>query len=92
MAAPFVTLIRYGWHGVSLLRGRGVAARFREDGNGGGLRLLALVIRAHWWLLRNWNKVWDKRRAIAGTARIPSAAFAEWMRAHAIGPREVAEL
>ena len=92
IAAPFVSLIRYGWHAVSLLRGRGVAARFREDGNGGGLRLVALVIRAHWSLLRNWSGVWNKRRSIARTARISPAAFAELLRTHAIGPREVAEL
>jgi GT2 family glycosyltransferase len=92
IAAPFVTLIRYGWHVLSLLRGRGVAARFRDDGKGGGLRLAALVIRAHWSFLRNWNVVWDKRRAIARTARISPAAFAELLRAHAISPREVAEL
>jgi GT2 family glycosyltransferase len=92
MAAPFVTLIRYGWHAISMLQGRGVAARFREEGNGGGLRLIGLVIRAHWSLLRNWNCVWRKRRAIARTARISRGAFGELLRAHAIGPRQVAEL
>ena len=68
-------LARYAWHVVSLLKGRGVAARFREDGHG-ALGLLALVIRAHWSLLRNWSRLWDKRRAIARTARISPAAFA----------------
>jgi len=92
LAAPFVTLVRYGWHVVSILRGRGVAARFRQDGNGGGLRLVALAIRAHWSLLRNWNRLWDKRRAIARAARISPADFTGLLRAHAIGPREVAEL
>jgi hypothetical protein len=68
-----------------------VAARFHEDGHG-VLGLLALVIRAHWSLLRNWSRLWDKRRAIARTARISPAAFAALLRAHAISPREVAEL
>jgi hypothetical protein len=92
LAAPFVTLIRYGWHAISIVTGRGVAARFREEGNGGALRLVALVIRAHWSLLRNWSSVWGKRRAIGQTARISQGAFAELLRAHAIGPRQVAEL
>jgi GT2 family glycosyltransferase len=92
LAAPFVSLIRYGWHAISMLQGRGVAARFREEGNGGGLRLVGLVIRAHWSLLKNWNGVWSKRRAIARTARISPGAFADLLRAHAIGPRQVAEL
>jgi GT2 family glycosyltransferase len=91
LIAPLATLARYGWHVVSLLKGRGVAARFQEDGHG-VLGLLALVIRAHWSLLRNWSRLWDKRRAIARTARISPAAFAALLRAHAISPREVAEL
>jgi GT2 family glycosyltransferase len=92
LAAPFITLIRYGWHATFMMQGRGVAARFRDEGYGGGLRLAALVIRAHWALLRNWTQVWHKRRAIGRTARISQAAFAELLRAHAIGPRQVAEL
>jgi GT2 family glycosyltransferase len=91
LMAPLATLARYGWHVVSLLRGHGVAARFRQDGHG-ALGLVALVIRAHWALLRNWSRLWEKRRAIARTARISPAAFAELLRAHAISPREVAEL
>ena len=45
LIAPLAALARYGWHVVSLLKGRGVAARFREDGHG-ALGLSALVIRA----------------------------------------------
>jgi GT2 family glycosyltransferase len=91
MLAPLATIARYWWHALSIVRGHGVAARFREEGNG-ALRLLAVVIRAHWSLLRNWRRVWDQRRAIARTARIPPSAFAELLRTHAISPREVAEL
>jgi GT2 family glycosyltransferase len=91
LVAPLITLARYGWHVIYLLRGRGAASRYREDGNG-SFSLAALVVRAHWSLLRNWSRLWSKRRAIARTARITPGAFAELLRAHAIGPREVAEL
>ena len=91
VVAPLVSIVRYGWHAVSLVRGRGAAAQFREDGNS-ALRMIALVIRAHWSLLRNWNRLWEQRRAIARTARITPAGFAALLRAHSISARAVAEL
>ena len=91
MGAPLAALARYGWSLISLLRGRGAAARFREDGHG-GLRLAALVIRAHWALARNWNRIREKRRTIGRTARITPRVFAELLRRYSISPREVAEL
>jgi len=89
--APPVSIARYGWHALLLARGRGAAAKFREDGNS-GLRMIVMVIRAHWSLLRNWTRLWRQRRAIARTARITPAGFAALLRKHSISPREVAEL
>ncbi len=89
--APLVSGVRYGWHVVSMLRGHGAAAQFQQDG-GGGLRLAALVARAHWELVKNWRSLWKKRRAIRKSARLTPAAFRELLRAYAISPREVAEL
>ena len=91
IAAPFVSIARYWWHIDGILRGQGAAAQFREDG-GGAMRLVAMVIRAHWSLLRNWNVLWRKRRAIRNTARLTSAVFSRLLRAHAISAREVARL
>jgi GT2 family glycosyltransferase len=91
LAAPLVSVMRYGWHAFYLLRGRGAAAHFREDGNG-GLGLIGLVLRAHWALIRNWSRLWKKRRAIRNGARISPRAFRHLLRAHAIGVRELAEL
>ena len=91
LAAPLVSMVRYGWHFIFMLRGRGAAAHFREDGQG-GLRLAAVALRAHWALIRNWSKLWKKRRAIGKTARLTSPDFRRLLRAHAIGAREVAEL
>jgi GT2 family glycosyltransferase len=89
--APAIALIRYGWHFVFLLRGRGAAAQFRQDG-AGGVGLALLVLRAHFSLLGNWNSLRKKRRAIRKTARLTPQAFRQLLRAHAISPREVAEL
>jgi len=91
MVAPLVTVARYGWHAVSLWRGSSPSARYREDGHG-GLSLAVLAVRAHGSLLLNWRTLLAKRRAIARTARITPGAFAELLRRHAIGAREVAEL
>jgi GT2 family glycosyltransferase len=91
LAAPLVSMLRYGWHIIFLLRGRGAAAHFREDGQS-GLRLVALVIGAHWALVRNWNKLWKKRREVRKTARLTAAQFRQLLSTHAIGAREVAEL
>ena len=91
IAAPVVSLARYGWHAVSLLEGQGSAARFREDGHG-ALAMIGLVIRAHWATMLNWNRLWRKRRRIRSAARITPAAFATLLRAHAISAREVARL
>jgi GT2 family glycosyltransferase len=90
-AAPFISIARYGWHFAGMLRGQGAAAKFREDGNG-GLQMVALVFRAHWALVRNWSRLWRKRRAIRNAARITPAMFGEVLRAHAISAREEARL
>jgi GT2 family glycosyltransferase len=90
-AAPLISIVRYGWHFVFLLRGRGAAAHFREDG-AGGMHLAACVIRAHGALLRNWSSLRKKRRAIRQSARLTPEAFRMLLRAHAITAREVAEL
>jgi GT2 family glycosyltransferase len=90
-AAPLVSLVRYAWHVIFMLRGRGSAAHFRNDGNT-GLSLVGLVIRAHWALLQNWTKLWKKRRQVRKTARLSSKDFSRLLGAYSISAREVAEL
>jgi GT2 family glycosyltransferase len=90
LSAPFVCMVRYWWHSFYMFRGQGAAAQFREDGHG-RLPLVALVIRAHWKLLRNWRSLWKKRRAIRKNARITQEAFEALLRAHSISARKVAE-
>jgi len=91
IASPFVSMARYFWHVAGIFKGRGAAARFREDGNS-GLQMAAFVVRAHWALVQNWSRLWRKRRAIRAKARVTPAVFGELLRTHAISVREVARL
>jgi len=91
MRAPFVTLARYMWHVIWMLRGRGSAARFRKEGNSTAGMLL-VVMRAHLELLRHARALWRKRRHILGSARISQKDFRQLLRAHAITARQVAGL
>jgi hypothetical protein len=79
------------WHAIWLVRGRGSAARFRQEGNS-TLAMVFIVIRAHFQLLRHSRALWRKRRQIRGSARISPAAFRQLLRTHAITARQVAEL
>ena len=89
--APLVALARYGWHALLLIRGRGSAARYRDEGNG-GLSLILLVLRAHWALASSWRTVWRKRRQIRRTATLSPASFLQLLHTYSIGARQVAEL
>jgi GT2 family glycosyltransferase len=91
VSAPFVTLARYTWHVLWMLRGRGSAARFRQEGNS-AMRMVLVVMQAHFELLRHCRALWRKRRQIRGSARLSPARFRQLLRAHAITARKVAEL
>ena len=91
LAAPLVSAVRYGWHVIFMLRARGAAAQFRQDEHG-ALKLVAVVVRAHWALIQNWSRLWKKRRGIRQTARLTTREFRQLLGAHAISAREVAEL
>jgi GT2 family glycosyltransferase len=91
LAAPFVTLARYGWHAWFLVQGRGTAARFRAEGNAGPM-MLWYIVRAHMALLANLSRLWRQRREIRQRARITPAVFRHLLRGYGIGIRRVAEL
>jgi GT2 family glycosyltransferase len=91
LAAPFVTVARYGWHVRWMLVRRGAAARFRET-ESNSLLLVWIAIRAHFACMIRFVSLWRKRRAVRRTARIPSAAFRELCAAHSISERRLAEL
>jgi GT2 family glycosyltransferase len=91
LRAPFATLARYYWHAVSMMRGRGAAARFREDGQP-ALKLALYAARAHLALAANLPRLWRKRREVRRRARISAAEFRRVIERHYISPREVASL
>jgi GT2 family glycosyltransferase len=91
LASPFVALVRYFWHLWYLLRGRGSAARFRDEGNAGP-RMAWYVIKAHAALLAHAGRLWRQRRRIRAGARITPAAFRRLLRTHSISARSVARL
>lgn len=86
---PLAAMARYIWHVIWMVRGRGSAAEFRRQGNG-GLRLVWFVIRAHAEALMSAFSLWNSRRDIRKRARISAAEFTDLLRRHSISPREVA--
>src|SRR5262249_13553460 len=91
LAAPWVTLARYFWHSVYLLRGRGAAARFHAAGNSAA-RMPWYVLRAHFELARHAGWLWRQRQKIRADARITPAIFRHLVRSHWISARKVAAL
>lgn len=89
--APLYALARYFWHALSMLDGRGSAARFRRE-NKTPLELLFIVLRAHCALLFRARSLWRRRREIQTHARISSREFCRLLDAHSISPRQVAVL
>ncbi len=89
--APFVSLARYWWHVLFLLRGRGAAARFRLEG-ASAWRMPVYVLRAHAALLWNAPALWRKRREIRRTVRLTPHIYRRLLRSHSISARRVAEL
>jgi GT2 family glycosyltransferase len=87
---PAASLIRYFWHAVSMLDGRGKAAEYARSG-GGVFSLMAMVIRAHFDLALNWSGLWRERRRIQ-RVRVSSAEMGRILGRSLIGLREVARL
>lgn len=89
LAAPFVSMARYGWHLIYILQGRGSAARFRAEGHI-GLKMPWYVARAHAALLANGVRLWRERREQRSRARITPSIFRRLVRSHSISARRVA--
>ncbi len=87
--APFTAKARFAWHVIAILRGRGAAAEFKQEGNS-PLRLVWIVLRAHLAVLASLATLLRKRRAVLSKARIPVVEFRRLLREHSISAREVA--
>jgi GT2 family glycosyltransferase len=91
LAAPFVSIARYWWHVMSMLRGRGSASQFQQEGHG-GWRLGWFVLKAHLAALAGAGQLLAKRRKILSTSRLSEKAFAGLLRRFSIPARKLAEL
>ena len=91
LVAPWVSLARYFWHACYLLEGRGSAARFRAQGQG-GLNLLWYVFRAHIALIAHAPRLWRQRRHIRAGARITPHIFRRLLASHSMSARRIARL
>jgi GT2 family glycosyltransferase len=89
--APAATTARYLWHLESAVRGRGSAARYRDE-NSGVVEMGYLAARAHAALLLHLHRLLRQRREIRRGARIGAAEFEQLVTKHFITPREVAAL
>jgi GT2 family glycosyltransferase len=83
--------IRYWWHFVAMLEGRGKTSEFRAAGHSLGM-LVFLTFRAHFAALFRLPRLWRKRREIIRTRKITREDFRALLREHAISLRKVAEL
>jgi len=90
VAAPWFALARYFWHAVSILEGRGSAARYRERRN--PLEMVFILLRAHCSWLYHMPALWRKRRQVRAAARLSPQAFRRLLAAHVITARQVAAL
>lgn len=88
LLVPFYTLVRYSWHAIYALQGRGMAAHYRA-GNP-ALSLLTHVLRAHAAAIAHVGTLLRERRRV--TRRISPREFAALIAANEISPRQVAVL
>jgi len=84
-------MVRYFWHAVAMIEGRGKSAEYRKAGHSVGM-LIFLVFRAHFAAQLRFFRFWRKRRRIVLTRRIDSKEFRRILAAHSISLRRVAEL
>jgi GT2 family glycosyltransferase len=87
---PVTSVVRYGWHLVSIVRGRGAAAEFAGSGN--GFLLPWFVLRAHLATAARLRDLIRCRRRIRAGARISPREFRELIERHSISARQVASL
>ena len=83
---PFAALIRYCWHVVGMLSGRGATAQYHKQ-EGGGLGLLWYVAKAHGYLLAHLPRVLRSRREMK--RRMQPRQVSMILRRHRISLRRV---
>ena len=85
------SFIRYFWHVVSLIEGRGKASEYKESGHSIAF-LLFLMLRAWAAVTVRLPRLWRERRRIYRTRRITRQQFRKLLADNCISLRRVAEL
>ena len=89
LAMPFAAALRYFWHFVYALGGRGAAGEMRRS-EGGNLQMVGCVFRAWGALFANLRPLLADRRRIQRTRRLTPKQFSRILRRYSISPRQVA--
>jgi GT2 family glycosyltransferase len=89
--ASLAAYLRYWWHAVSMFRGSGKAAEYRDQGNS-TWKLPLFVVRAHFAAFASFPRLWREHRRIRASRRISIAEFRALLAQHTISVRKVAEL
>jgi GT2 family glycosyltransferase len=85
------SFIRYFWHVVSLVEGRGKASEYRESGHSVAF-LFFLMLRAWVAVTVRLPRLWRERRRILRTRRITRHEFRKLLADYSISLQRVAEL
>jgi GT2 family glycosyltransferase len=85
------SFVRYFWHLISLIEGRGKASEFR--GSGHSMAFLAFLMFRAWVVaIVRLPRLWSARRRIIKTRRITRQEFRKILADHSISLRKVAQL
>jgi GT2 family glycosyltransferase len=88
---PWFTAVRYFYHLLAMLGGRGKAGEFVQGG-GSAFGLFGVVLQAHWQTLKRLRALLTERRAIAASRRIEPLQMSKMLERHRISLKRVAEL
>lgn len=91
LAMPLFTAVRYFWHSVYLMSGKGKASEHVEGG-GGVLPLVWMLVRAHLALIPELPRLLCERRRIEACARLKGRQWTLLLKRHRISLRQVAAL
>jgi GT2 family glycosyltransferase len=87
LAAPFYSLVRYGYQAYGAAAGRGAAGRFRERHS--AWTLVGAVIKAYVSAFVGLPRVCGERRRMMRLKRVASAEIDRWFRDYRMSAREI---
>ena len=88
---PFASVLRYFWHVIAILAGKGKGAEFYRAGHS-AILLPLLVLRAHAAMFFRLPQLLAERRRIRTSRQIDSNEFIQLIEKHTISVRQVAWL